>query len=222
MNLSLFPLFLSLKISSIATILAVIIGVPIAYFLSIKRNRYLDFIDTLVNLPIVLPPTVLGYYLLIFLGRRSLVGKFLEEKFDIMLVFTQKGALIAALIVSIPYVIKSSKAAFLSINKDYIYVAELMGIGKLKVFFKVILPLSWHGVIAGVTMSFVRAFGDFGTTLMISGSIPDKTLTMPIAIYNSLQEGNYEMTNFMVTIMTITAITILFILNSLERNMKKM
>lgn len=217
MEVDLFPLILSLKIATITTLLAIFIGIPVAYLLSIKRNKMYDFLDTLVNLPIVLPPTVLGYYLLVFLGRKSFIGKFLEEKFDIMIVFTQKGAIIAALIVSLPYIIKSAKSSFLSIDKSYVQVAKLMGVSQIKIFFKIILPLSWHGIMAGITMAFVRAIGDFGTTLMISGSIPDKTLTMPIAIYNSLQEGNYGLTNFLVIIMTLTAILILFILNILEK-----
>ena len=170
-------------------------------------------------MPVVMPPTVLGYYLLILLGRRSFIGKFLEDKFDITIVFTQTGAVIAALIVSLPYIIKTSKSAFVTINQDYINAAKIMGVSELKIFLKIILPLSSYGVIAGITMGFVRALGDFGTTLMISGSIPDKTLTMPIAIYNSMQEGNSVMTNTLVMIMTITAVLILFILNTLERKM---
>lgn len=221
MEISFFPLLLSLKIAVISTITAVLIGVPIALLLSRKKGKIWDFLDTLVNLPVVMPPTVLGYYLLILLGRRSFIGKFLEDKFDITIVFTQTGAVIAALIVSIPYIIKTSKSAFVTVNQDYINAAKLMGVSELKIFLKIILPLSSYGVIAGITMGFVRALGDFGTTLMISGSIPDKTLTMPIAIYNSMQEGNSAMTNILVMIMTITAVLILFILNTLERKMKR-
>lgn len=221
MDVNLFPLFLSLKIASIATVIAICIGLPVSYMLSRKQGKISDFIDTLVNLPIVVPPTVLGYYLLTLLGRRSFIGKFLEEKFDIMIVFTQTGAVIAAVIVSLPYIIKSSKAAFLSINQDYINAARLMGVGEFKIFIKILLPLSQYGVIAGITMGFVRALGDFGTTLMVCGSIPNKTLTMSIAIYNSMQEGNVEMTNLLVMIMTVTAIIVLFILNTMERKMKR-
>lgn len=221
MEINLFPLFLSLKIASISTIIAILAGVPIAFLLSRKKGKIWDFLDTLVNMPVVMPPTVLGYYLLILLGRRSFIGKFLEDKFDITIVFTQTGAVIAALIVSLPYIIKTSKSAFVTINQDYINAAKIMGVSELKIFLKIILPLSSYGVIAGITMGFVRALGDFGTTLMISGSIPDKTLTMPIAIYNSMQEGNSVMTNTLVMIMTITAVLILFILNTLERKMKR-
>jgi molybdate transport system permease protein len=221
MEINLFPLFLSLKIAAISTIMAILAGVPIAFLLSRKKGKIWDFLDTLVNMPVVMPPTVLGYYLLILLGRRSFIGKFLEDKFDITIVFTQTGAVIAALIVSLPYIIKTSKSAFVTVNQDYINAAKIMGVSELKIFLNIILPLSSYGVIAGITMGFVRALGDFGTTLMISGSIPDKTLTMPIAIYNSMQEGNSAMTNTLVMIMTITAVFILFILNTLERKMKR-
>lgn len=221
MEITLSPIFLSLKIAAISTITAILLGVPIAFLLSRKIGKIWDFLDTVVNIPVVMPPTVLGYYLLILLGRRSFIGKFLEERFDITIVFTQIGAVVAALIVSLPYIIKTSKAAFLTVNQNYINAAKLMGVSELKIFLKIILPLSSNGVIAGITMAFVRAMGDFGTTLMISGSIPDKTLTMPIAIYNSMQEGNSAMTNTLVIIMTLTAMVILFILNLSERKIKR-
>lgn len=221
MEVNLFPLFLSLKIASIATVITICIGFPTAFILSRNHGKIWDFVDTLVNMPIVMPPTVLGYYLLVLLGRRSFIGKMLEEKFDITIVFTQTGAVIAAVIVSLPYIIKTSKSAFLAINQDYINAAKLMGVSEIKIFLQIMLPLSWYGITAGITMGFVRALGDFGTTLMISGSIPDKTLTMPIAIYNSMQEGNSSMTNTLVIIMTVTAILILFILNTLERKMSR-
>lgn len=221
MEVNLFPLFLSLKVALISTVISIIIGLPISYILSKRQGKIIDFVDTLVNLPIVMPPTGLGYYLLTFLGRKSIIGKILEENFNIMIVFTPTGAIIAATIVSMPYIIKSSKAAFLTVNRDYVNAAKLLGKTELNIFFDILLPLSWHGIAAGITMGFVRALGDFGTTLMISGSIPDKTLTMPIAIYNSLQEGNYLLTNILVFIMTAVAIIILFTVNSLERKMKK-
>ncbi|KAF0193808.1 MAG: modB, partial [bacterium] len=173
------------------------------------------------NLPVILPPTVLGYYLLVLLGRQSIIGAFLEDKLNIMLVFTPTGAVIAACIVSIPYLIKSSKTAFLEINEDYINSARLLGRTEINIFFTVMLPIAWRGILAGITMSFARALGDFGTTLMVSGSIPGKTLTMPIAIYDALQAGNKDLANLLVLIMTLISITVLFIINILERKMKR-
>lgn len=220
-DLSLFPLYLSLRVALTATLLSLLLGLPIAYILSRKKGKLIDLLDSLTNLPVILPPTVLGYYLLVLLGRQSIIGAFLEDKLNIMLVFTPTGAVIAACIVSIPYLIKSSKTAFLEINEDYINSARLLGRTEINIFFTVMLPIAWRGILAGITMSFARALGDFGTTLMVSGSIPGKTLTMPIAIYDALQAGNKDLANLLVLIMTLISITVLFIINILERKMKR-
>jgi len=220
-EINLFPLFLSFRVAFTATIIGFIIGLPLAYFLSRGRGKVVDFMDTLTNLPVVLPPTVLGYYLLVLLGRQSPIGSFFEQTFGTMIVFTPTGAIIASTVVSIPYLIKSSKTAFLEINEDYLHAARLLGRSELNVFFTIVVPISWRGIVAGVTMSFVRALGDFGTTLMVSGSIPNRTMTMPIAIYDALQSGNKDMANLLVFIMTTIAIIILFIVNRLERKMQR-
>lgn len=220
-EIDLFPLFLSFKVASISTIISIILGLPIAYFLSKRNDRLSDFIDTITNLPVVLPPTVLGYYLLVFIGRQSLIGRFLEDKFNIMIVFTPVGAVIASMVVSIPYMIKASKVSFLEVNEDYINAARLLGRGEVNIFFTIIIPICWRGIMSGITMTFVRALGDFGTTLMVAGSIPGKTLTMPIAIYDALQSGNNSMANFLALIMTIISIIVLYILNWLEKKIKR-
>jgi molybdate transport system permease protein len=219
--INLFPLYLSFRVAFAATIIAFFIGLPIAYFLSKGHGKIVDFIDTLTNLPVVLPPTVLGYYLLVLLGRQSPIGKFIESTFNVMIVFTPTGAVIAAAVVSIPYLIKSAKTAFLEINGDYLNAARLLGRNEFNVFCTMVMPIAWRGIVAGLTMSFVRALGDFGTTLMVSGSIPNKTMTMPIAIYDALQAGNKYMANLLVLIMTSIAVIVLFTINILERKMKR-
>jgi molybdate transport system permease protein len=216
-----FPLFLSLRVAISATLISLFLGVPLAYWISTRRGQWADLLDTLTNLPVVLPPTVLGYYLLVLLGRQSALGAFLESRFDLMIVFTPAGAVIAATIVSIPYMIKSSKTAFLGVSKDYLDAGRLLGRSELNVFFTIIVPIAWRGVVAGATMSFARALGDFGTTLMVSGSIPNKTMTMPIAIYDALQAGNHSMANTLVLVMTGMAFLFLLIVNILERRMRK-
>lgn len=220
-DINLFPLYLSFRVAFTATIVSFIIGLPIAYFLSRGRGKIIDFIDTFTNLPVVLPPTVLGYYLLVLLGRQSPIGRFLENNFNTMIVFTPAGAVIASTIVAIPYLIKTAKAAFLEINGDYLNAARLLGRNELSVFITVVMPVAWRGIVAGLTMTFVRALGDFGTTLMVSGSIPNKTMTMPIAIYDALQAGNKEIANLLVLIMTSIAVIVLFAVNILERRMKR-
>lgn len=220
-NINLFPLYLSFRVALSATLIGSLCGLPLAYYLSRKQGRLSDFIDTLTNLPIVLPPTVLGYYLLVLLGRQSGIGKFLEEQFDIMIVFTPTGAIIAATVVSIPYLIKASKASLAEINEDYLNAARLLGRSEPNIFITIMIPIAWRGIISGITLSFARALGDFGTTLMVAGSIPYKTQTMPIAIYNSLLAGDYQTTNFLVLIMTSVAVLVLYVVNRMEKKMKK-
>lgn len=218
-ELNWFPLFFSLKVASLATLIGTIVGLPIAYYLSKSRNRLSDLADTLLTLPVVLPPTVLGYYLLVALGRQSWIGRLLEEHFGIMLVFTPAGAVIAASIVSVPFLLKSARSAFSEIDRNVIHAASLLGRSEWSVFFSVVLPLAWRGVMSGIILAFARALGDFGTTLMVSGSIPGETLTMPIAIYDAMQAGNEEMTFMLVLIMTLVAFMLLFLLNRLEKRM---
>lgn len=221
MKTDLFPLILSFKVALGATLMSILLGIPVAYFLSKRKNAITDIFDSLSNLPVILPPTVLGYYLLVSLGRQSMIGKFLEDHFDLMIVFTPKGAVIASSIVSIPYLIKAAKVAFSGIDQDLINAARILGRNEFSIFITVILPLSWRGIIAGISMSFARAIGDFGATLMVAGSIPGKTVTMSIAIYNSMQSGDTVTANFLVGVMTFFAVITLFIINRLDKNKRK-
>nr|WP_324609510.1 molybdate ABC transporter permease subunit [Salisediminibacterium beveridgei] len=217
MDISLFPLFLSLRVALTATFLAILIGIPIAYYLHKTDTRFSTLIDTLITLPIVLPPTVLGYYLLVLLGRNSGIGRFLEDHFGITIAFTPAGAVVAALVVSIPFMIKSAKTAFSSVGEDVLHSAAILGRSRINIFLTITIPLAWRGIVAGMTMTFARALGDFGATLMIAGSIPNETMTMPIAIYDALLAGDRVMANTLVAIMTIVAVTILYTINRLEK-----
>lgn len=216
-DINLFPLFLSLRVATTATLLALIIGIPIAYYLNRSNGKIADIVDTFITLPVVLPPTVLGYYLLVLLGRQSPIGRFLEEQFNITIVFTPTGAVIAALVVSIPFLIKSARSAFANIDPTYINAARILGRTEINIFFTIILPLAWRGVAAGITLTFARALGDFGATLMVAGSIPNETMTMPIAVYDALLAGNRELANLLVMIMTAVSLSVLYILNRLEK-----
>ncbi|MDT8861951.1 molybdate ABC transporter permease subunit [Alkalihalobacillus sp. MEB130] len=216
-DVNLFPLFLSLRVAATATLLAIIIGIPIAYLLHKSGGKFADILDSFLTLPIVLPPTVLGYYLLVLLGRQSTIGQFLETRFDMTIVFTPTGAVIAALVVSIPFLIKSSRSAFSSIDPTLMKAARVLGRSELSIFFTIIVPLAWRGIAAGITLAFARALGDFGATLMVAGSIPNETMTMPIAIYDALLAGNRELANLLVLIMTTVSIIVLYILNRLEK-----
>lgn len=220
-DINLFPLFLSFKVAATATFFSILLGLPVAYYLSRSDHGLADLIDTILTLPVVFPPTVLGYYLLVLLGRQSRIGKFLEEQFDIMIVFTPAGAIVAALVVSIPFLVKSARAAFSGINPDILNAAKLLGRGEFYIFFSICTPLAWRGIAAGIIIAFARALGDFGATLMVAGNIPGQTLTMPIAIYDAMLAGNKGLTNKLVTIMTVTAVIFLFLLNRLEKRMAK-
>ena len=220
-GINLFPLFLSFRVAITATLLAFIIGIPIAYYLNRSNGRIADIIDTFLTLPIVLPPTVLGYYLLVLLGRQSSSGRMLEEKFDITIVFTPTGAVIAALVVSIPFLIKSARSSFAGIDPALLNAARVLGRTEFNIFLTIILPLAWRGIAAGITLSFARALGDFGATLMVAGSIPNETMTMPIAIYDALLAGNRDLVNILVLIMTVVSIAVLYIINRLEKKLNK-
>lgn len=217
--LNLFPLFLSLKVAVAATGLAAVIGIPLAYYLSRSRGKIADFVDTLTTLPVILPPTVLGYYLLVLFGRQSPIGKFVEETFGTTLVFTPLGAVIAAFVVAVPFLIKSARAAFASIDPNLIRAAKVLGRSDWNIFFVVILPLSWRGVASGLMLVFARALGDFGATLMVAGNIPNETLTMPVAIYDALLAGNHRLANALVMIMTVVSVSLLYMMKRVEKRM---
>ncbi|WP_018665018.1 molybdate ABC transporter permease subunit [Heyndrickxia acidiproducens] len=218
-NMNFFPLYLSLKVAVLATLLAIIVGLPVSYYLSRSKGRATDFFDALLTLPIVLPPTVLGYYLLVFFGRQGAPGRFLEQHFGWTIVFTQTGAVLAALAVSIPFFIQSARTAFESIEENLLNAARVLGRSEWNLFFTVMIPLSWRGLASGVMLVFARALGDFGATLMVAGSIPNQTMTMPVAIYDALLAGDTKMANMLVAIMTVLSIAILYGIKRLEKRM---
>src|SRR5690606_34408714 len=170
------PLLLSLKVAGWATFFAAPLGIGAAYGLSRWRTASADAIDAILTLPMVLPPTVICYYLLVLLGRRGWLGSFLSD-LGIELVFTWQGAVIAATVVAFPMVLKAARAAFEDVDHVLEDGARILGIGRWGIFFRVTLPLAGHGILAGVLLAFARALGEFGATLMIAGSIPGRTQT---------------------------------------------
>lgn len=206
-----FPFWLSLKVAGAATIISFVFGLIISYVLAKYNFVGKDWIDAIVTLPIVLPPTVLGYYLLVLMGRKSFIGILINRIFGIDLIFTWRAAVIAACLVSIPLLIKSSRAAIESVDVNLEKAARTLGLSEVKILFKVTLPLAWRGILAGILLSFGRALGDFGATLMVAGNIPGKTQTMPIAIYDAVQSGNYKMANVLTILISVAAILIMVI-----------
>ncbi|WP_368931442.1 molybdate ABC transporter permease subunit [Achromobacter xylosoxidans] len=202
------PLLLTLKVAGWATLLATAAGTAAAYGLSRWRWPGRDLLDAILTLPLVLPPTVLGYYLLVLLGRRGVLGERLAE-IGIELVFTWQGAVIAASVVAFPLVFKSARAAFENVDPQLESAARVLGVCEAGVFFRVTLPLAARGIVAGVLLAFARALGEFGATLMIAGNLPGRTQTLSVAIYEAVQAGDDATANFLVLVTSITCIVVL-------------
>lgn len=208
-------LALSLKVAGLATVLDLVLGVGVGYGLARLRFPGRDVIDALLTLPMVMPPTVLGYYLLVLIGRQGPIGGWLEEAFGIHLIFTWQGAVIAASVVAFPMVFKSARAAFESVDSQLEQAARVLGVSEIGVFFRVTLPLAWRGILAGVLLAFARALGEFGATLMVAGSIPGKTQTLSIAVYEAVQAGQDDVANLLVLVTSSTCIVVLLIVGRL-------
>jgi molybdate transport system permease protein len=205
------PLLLSLKVAGWATLLALVAGVTFGYLLARVRFFGREVVDAALTLPMVMPPTVLGYYLLVLLGKRGPVGGWLQESFGINLIFTWQGAVIAAALVAFPLVYKAARAAFEDIDTNLERAARSLGFSELKVFFRVTLPLAWHGILAGAMLAFARALGEFGATLMVAGSLPGRTQTLSIAIYEAVQAGDDASANNLVIIASVICIIVLVV-----------
>jgi molybdate transport system permease protein len=211
MSSILIPLALSLRVAGVATLLALILGIPTAALLSRKQSIISNILDALANMPLVLPPTVLGYYLLVLLGNRSLFGSFLDA-IGLRLTFTWYGAALAASLIAFPLVVQSTRAALESVDPALEDVARTLGRSNFNIFRTISLPLAWRGVLAGTMLAFARALGEFGATLLVAGNIPGRTQTLPIAIYDAVQSGNQALANSMALILTVTAILLLILI----------
>jgi len=211
------PLVLSLKVATIATVIAAVIGIAIAAFLANARFFGRDLVDVLVTAPVVLPPTVLGYYLLVAIGRRSAVGHAFETAFGTSIVFTQTGAVVAATVGAMPLVVKSSRAAIEQVEPALIRAARTLGAAPVRTFLTVQCQLASRGITAAVMLAFARALGDFGVTLMVAGDIPGETQTASLAIYDSIQGHHDNAALGLVIALAIVAMTILYISNKLVR-----
>jgi len=202
-------LSLSLKVAGWATLLNAVLGIGVAWALARLRFPGRDLLDALLTLPMVLPPTVLGYYLLVLIGRNGPIGAFLQQHFGITLIFSFTGAVIAATVVAFPLVMKSARAAFETIDPQFEKAARVLGLSPLAVFFRVTLPLARRGILAGLLLAFARALGEFGATLMVAGSIPGRTQTLSIAVYEAVQAGEDATANVLVVIVSATCVAVL-------------
>jgi molybdate transport system permease protein len=212
-----FPLLLSLRVAAIATVITTVLGVAGAYALARFRFPGRGLVGALASLPIVLPPTVLGYYLLVSIGRNSPIGRAYEALFGRQLVFTWQAAVVAAAIASLPYCLRTATAAITAVDAGYEEAARVAGLHGSRLAFLVTLPLAARGIVAGISLAFARALGDFGTTIMVAGNIPGRTQTMPIAVYDRVQAFDYATAGVLAAVLSVVAIVVLLAVHRLER-----
>jgi molybdate transport system permease protein len=218
MDIDWFPLWLSLRVAVISTAVALAGGLWLAWVLANREFRGKEVLDAAVTLPLVLPPTVLGYYLLVLLGRATPIGRFYEWVFDRPLVFSWQAAVVAALFHSMPLLVKSARAAFESADRSYERAARNLGASELRLFWRVTLPLARRSILAAAALAFARSLGDFGVTLMIAGNIPGKTQTLAVAIYDAVESNNAAVARVLVIIISAVTLAVLLIANRLTTN----
>jgi molybdate transport system permease protein len=216
---TLYSLRLSLQVASLATLLIFFVGLTAAYFLAMKNFRGKEVLDMLLTLPLVLPPTVTGYYLIVLFGKNGFIGKPVFEATGWSVMFTWQAAVLASFVVALPLMIKTGRAAIESVDRDLLHASYTLGHSQAATAMKVILPLAKKGIIAGGVLSFARAMGEFGATLMLAGNIPGKTDTMPLAIYSVAGSGEWSRAHAMVAVFTLISGTFLYIANRFGKRM---
>lgn len=218
MESALSSIYLSLVVASCATVIISVLGLAMAYGLARYEFRGKGLADALITIPMILPPTVVGYYLIIVFGNHGIVGQPLHELTGFSFVFTWYGAVVASVVVALPLMVKTSRAAIESVDKELINVSQSLGKSEWETFLKVILPIAKGGIMAGVVLAFARAMGEFGATLMLAGNIPGKTSTMPLAIYSAFQGGDDTTAQTLVIILTCMSVLVIYIANKLSKN----
>jgi molybdate transport system permease protein len=206
------PMWISLKTAGLATVITFVFGIAISWWMTFYQKTGKGLIDGLLIMPMVLPPTVVGFILLLIFGKNGPIGKLLLQ-LGTTVIFSWPATVIAATVVAFPLMYKTTCAAFEQVNPDFMDAARTLGASEWKVFFRVVMPLAWPGVLAGTILTFARALGEFGATLMLAGSIPGKTQTIPVAIFFAVESGNMEQAMLWVFLITIISFTVLLALN---------
>lgn len=199
---------LSLQVGVLATLVCMVVGIPLAWWLARARPAVSVIVSSAVLLPLMLPPTVIGYYVLYVLGRQSAIGRFLIDDLNLRLVFTWQGASIAAAIVALPLFVRTAQAGFEQIDADVVNVARTLA-GNRRVFVRVVLPMAWPAIAAATLIGFARAVGEFGATVIVAGNIPGQTQTAPTAIYDAVQAGNTSLANTLALLMLVFGLVLL-------------
>jgi molybdate transport system permease protein len=216
MQIDWFPLWLSLRVAFVSTAVAFVAGLWLAYILANREFRGKEVLDAAITLPLVLPPTVLGYYLLVLLAGNSPLGKLWENVFGSPLVFTWKAAVVAALLHALPLLVKSARAALESVDRSLERAARNLGASEWRLFWRVTLPLARRSILAATALAFARSLGDFGVTLMVAGNIPGRTQTVAVAIYDAVESGNTALARTLVLVISAIALLILTLANRLN------
>lgn len=206
-----FPILLSLRVAALAMVFVAPAGIALAFVQARRRYRLRSAVDALVLLPLVLPPSVVGFLLILLLGRRGPVGGLLEAAFGVRLVFTPIAAVIASAVVALPILVKTAQPALEAVPPELEAVARTLGLSPIEVFFRVTLPVAWRGVLAATVLGFARALGEFGATLMFAGNIPGRTNTMPLEIFAAYQAGDDRRAALYVAVLTALSIVVVVV-----------
>lgn len=207
------PLFITLKTAVVATVVTFFLGIGLALVVA-RMRRFQGFADAVITLPLVLPPTVIGFFLLLAFGRRSAIGKFLLQ-FDITIVFTWKAAVMAAIVVSLPLMYRTARGAFEQLDPNIISAARTLGVSEWRIFWHVLVPNARAGILAGLVLSFTRALGEFGATIMFAGNIPGITQTMSTAVYAAVQANDYDLAFKWAVVIIIFSLVFVSLMNIL-------
>lgn len=220
MNFDISPLWISVRTACVAGVITFVLGILCARLFLNINTHFKWLVDVIFTLPLVLPPTVVGFFLLVFLGKNSLVGRFLDQ-FDSSIIFTWQATVIAAVVVSLPLMYRSTKGAFEQVDISTIWAARTLGMSEAKIFLKILIPQAWPGILAGAVLSFARGLGEFGATLMIAGNIPHRTQTIPVAIYFATASGDMRTAGIWVATITVISAVVLAAMNFWEITQKK-
>jgi molybdate transport system permease protein len=209
------PLWLSLRVAAVATLMALVAGVALGWLFARRRFRGAGVLEALCMLPLVLPPTVVGYAILVLMGRNSVLGGWLRENLDYSVIFSWHGAVLASAVVALPLVLKSASSAFGQVDRTLEAASRTLRQSHLSTFLRVTLPLAWPGILAGTLLAFARAMGEFGASLMVAGSIPGQTQTLSMAIYDAVQAGHDHTAALLVGVTSLLSVAVLVASNHL-------
>ena len=220
MSFDISPFWVSIRTACLAGVITFVLGILCARLFLNINDHVKWIVDVIFTLPMVLPPTVVGFFLLVLFGKNSVVGQFLN-RFDASIIFTWQATVVAAVVVSLPLMYRATKGAFEQVDISTVWAARTLGMPESKIFLRVMIPQAWPGILAGMILSFARGLGEFGATLMIAGNIPQRTQTIPIAIYFATVAGDMRTAGIWVAVITGISCVVLAAMNYWEIMQKK-